>query len=258
VHLIPARAAGPWWWESARFQALLLASSWFRQSGGISSRLVVEPVETHQRVTPTVGQARRFTMKILDYLTIILFGIWCVSEIVIGLVSLRNRSRDLSEGRDRFSYFIVWFSTVPAIFIAYLTEKHLIFANGFGSFSTLIPLLGYLGCSVMVFGITIRLVAVATLKRQFTVKVSIIEKHEIVDTGIYGIIRHPAYLGHLASLLGIGLILGNWVGLTVLVVLPLAGILYRIHVEERALLRHFGHAYREYTSRTKKLLPGIW
>jgi protein-S-isoprenylcysteine O-methyltransferase Ste14 len=197
-------------------------------------------------------------MGILGYLTITLFTIWCASEIVISLVSLRNQSRDLSEGRDRFSYFIVWFSTVLPIFIAYLTEKHLIFANGFGSFSTLFPLLGYLGCSVMVFGITIRLVAVATLKRQFTVKVSILEKHEIVDTGIYGIIRHPAYLGHLASLLGIGLILGNWVGLTALVVLPLAGILYRIHVEERALLCHFGRMYQKYTSRTKKLLPGIW
>jgi protein-S-isoprenylcysteine O-methyltransferase Ste14 len=103
-----------------------------------------------------------------------------------------------------------------------------------------------------------RLVAVATLKRRFTVKVSIIEKHEIVDTGIYGVIRHPAYLGHLVSLLGIGLILGNWVGLSALVVLPLAGILYRIHVEERALLRYFGPAYQAYINRTKRLLPGIW
>ena len=197
-------------------------------------------------------------MEILEYLTITLFTIWCASEIMINLISFRNRSRDLSEGVDRFSYFIVWFSTVPPILLAYLIQKHSIFANGFGSFSTLFPLLGYLGCLFIAFGITIRLVAVATLKKQFTVKVSILEKHEIMDTGIYGIIRHPAYLGHLASLLGIGLILGNWVGLTALVVLPLSGILYRIHVEERALLCHFGHMYQKYTSRTKKLLPGIW
>jgi isoprenylcysteine carboxyl methyltransferase (ICMT) family protein YpbQ len=36
--------------------------------------------------------------------------------------------------------------------------------------------------------------AVATLKQQYTVKVSIIEMHKIVETGIYKIIRHPAYL----------------------------------------------------------------
>lgn len=197
-------------------------------------------------------------MELLKYLSITLFAIWCISEIVISLISLRNRSRDLSEGADRYSYFIVWFSTVPPIGLAYLIRAHLMFANGFGSLSTLFPLLGYLGCLVIVFGITIRLVAVATLKRRFTLKVTIIEKHEIVDTGIYGLIRHPAYLGHLASLLGIGLVLGNWVSLMALVVLPLAGMLYRIHVEESALLRCFGPAYQEYASRTKRLLPGIW
>ena len=197
-------------------------------------------------------------MEILKYLTITLFAIWCVSEIVISLISFRNRSRDLSEGADRFSHFIVWFSTVPPILLAYLIQKHSILANGFGSFSTLFPLLGYLGCLFIAFGVTIRVMAVATLKKQFTVKVSIIERHEIVETGIFKIIRHPAYLGHLASLFGIGLVLGNWVGLMALVVLPLLGILYRIHVEESVLLGYFGSAYQEHANRTKRLLPRIW
>ena len=148
-------------------------------------------------------------MEILRYLTITLFAIWCVSEIIISLISDRNKSRDSSNGADKFSFFIVWFSTIPPILFAYLIRKHSIFANGFGSFSTLFPLLGYLGCLFIAFGITTRVIAVATLKKQFTVKVSIIEKHEIVKTGIYGIIRHPAYLGYLASLFGIGSVLGN-------------------------------------------------
>ena len=197
-------------------------------------------------------------MLILDYLTIVLFTLWCGSEIVISLVSFRNRSRVLSGGTDRFSSFIVWFSTILPLGFAVLIRAHQGFANGFGSLSTLFPLLGYLGCLMMAFGITIRFVAVATLKRQFTLKVSIIEQHEIIDTGIYGIIRHPAYLGHLASLFGIGLVSENWVSLTALIVLPLAAMLYRIHVEERTLLRHFGPAYQAYASRTKRLFPGVW
>ena len=48
------------------------------------------------------------------------------------------------------------------------------------------------------------------------------------------------------------------VSLVALVLLPLAGILYRIHVEEGALLRYFGSAYQAYADRTKRLLPGIW
>jgi protein-S-isoprenylcysteine O-methyltransferase len=197
-------------------------------------------------------------MEMLRYLTITVFVTWCVSEIAIGLISCRNRSKDLSTRADRLSYFIVWFSTVPPIGFEYLLRVHPIFANGFGNFSTRFPLLSYVGCLVIAFGVTIRLVAVATLKKQFTLQVSMVEKHQIVDTGIYGMIRHPAYLGHLASLLGIGLVLGNWVGLMALVVLPLASILYRMHVEERALLGYFGSAYQAYASRTKRLLPGIW
>ncbi len=197
-------------------------------------------------------------MLFLDYLTVALFTTWCASEIVISLISHRNRSRGLSDSADRFSHFFVWLATVPPIGFAILIRDHRIFANGFGGLSTLFPLPGYLGCLLMALGITIRLVAVATLKRQFTVNVSIVEKHEIVDTGIYGKVRHPAYLGLLASLLGMGLVSENWLSLVMLIALPLAATLYRIHVEERALLRHFGSAYQAYANRTKRLLPGIW
>jgi len=197
-------------------------------------------------------------MELLRYLTATLFVIWCVSEVVISFISGINKSKVSSIRTDKFSFFIVWLSTIPPIVFAFLIQKHSIFPNGFGSFTTLFPILGYLGCLFIAFGITVRLMAVARLKQQFTTKVSIIEKHEIVETGFYKIIRHPAYLGYLASLLGIGLVLGNWVGLTALVMLPLAGILYRIHVEESVLLAHFGPAYQDYVNRTKRLLPGIW
>jgi protein-S-isoprenylcysteine O-methyltransferase Ste14 len=197
-------------------------------------------------------------MEFLQYLTITLFAIWCLSEIVISLISAVNKSTVSSTGADKFSFVIVWLSTIPPILLAYLIQKNSIFPNGFGSFSTLLPFLEYLGCFFIAFGVTIRLIAFATLKQQFTAHVSIVESHKIVETGIYKTIRHPAYLGYLVSLLGIGLVLGNWVGLIGLVVLPLAGILYRIHVEESVLLGYFGAAYREYAKRTKRLLPGIW
>jgi protein-S-isoprenylcysteine O-methyltransferase Ste14 len=197
-------------------------------------------------------------MGFLFYLTVALLAIWSASEVLISLISHRNRSGGASEGEDKLSAFVMWLSIVPPIWFTILIWAHLIFPDGFGSLSTLSPLLGYLGCLFIVCGITIRLVAVATLKRQFTITVSIVENHELVDTGLYRMIRHPAYLGHLASLLGFGLASGNWFSLAVLVVLPLAATSYRIHVEEGALLRHFGPAYQAYASRTKRLIPGIY
>lgn len=197
-------------------------------------------------------------MKILEYLVITLFVIWCGSEIIISLMSAINKSRVSSTRTDKFSFLIVWLSTFPPILFAYLIQKHSIFSSGFGSFSAQFRFMVYLGCLFIAFGVTIRLIAIITLKQQFTTTVSIIEGHRIVQTGIYKVIRHPAYLGYLAVMLGIGLVLENWVGLTALVVLPLSGILYRIHVEESVLLDYFGSAYQEYANRTKRLLPRIW
>ena len=195
-------------------------------------------------------------MAIVDRLTTALLTIWGVTEIVISLISFRNRPKASSGGADRFSHFAVWLATIPPLFFAALMRAR--FAHGFGSLSPLFPALGYLGCLALTLGITLRVIAVATLKKQFTVRVAIVEHHQIVDTGIYGIIRHPSYLGHLASLLGMGLLSENWISLIVSIILPVAAILYRIHVEEAALVRHFGPAYQVYARRTKRLLPGIW
>jgi len=197
-------------------------------------------------------------MKTVEYIAIAWFVIWCGSEIVISMISVVNKSAASSTKTDKFSFLVVWLSTFPPILFAYLINRHFILSNGFGNFSTQFQFMVYLGCLFIAFGVLLRLIAVTTLKKQFTVRVSIIEGHKIVETGIYKVIRHPAYLGYLAIMLGIGMVLGNWVGLTALAVLPFLGILYRINVEENVLLSYFGSAYQEYANRTKRLLPRIW
>lgn len=193
----------------------------------------------------------------LNTVTIALFTLWCMTELMINLISFRNRS-SVSDHVDRRSYLAIWFSVIPPVVFAMLVWKHTILPNGFGDLTTLFPLLGYLGCVLILVGIVIRVVAVITLGRQFTTKVAIIEKHEIIDTGIYKVIRHPAYTGLLLSLLGIGLVSGNLISLVALTVLPIASTIYRVHIEEIALSRHFGTAYQAYMNRTKRLIPGIW
>lgn len=71
----------------------------------------------------------------------------------------------------------------------------------------------------------------------------------IAPSGIFG---KPAVV------LGLGLVSGNWLSLSVLVVFPVAATAYRIQIEETALTLHFGKSYREYANRTKRLLPGIY
>ena len=50
----------------------------------------------------------------------------------------------------------------------------------------------------------------------------------------------------------------NWAGLAAITLLPLAILLWRIHIEENALLATLGDRYRAYASHHKRLVPLIW
>ncbi|MGH3673238.1 MAG: methyltransferase family protein [Pseudonocardiaceae bacterium] len=81
----------------------------------------------------------------------------------------------------------------------------------------------------------------------------------MVDTGPDRWVRHPSYTGALATIVGTGLALGNWVTVAVLTVAPTAALLFRIRVEEAALLAGLGEPYRRYTAAVRaRLIPGVW
>ena len=81
--------------------------------------------------------------------------------------------------------------------------------------------------------------------------------HTLVTGGIYGVIRHPSYLGLLINSLGWSLAFRSGVGvlLTVLLIPPL---LARIDAEENLLYSQFGDDYNTYRSRTSRVIPGIY
>ena len=60
------------------------------------------------------------------------------------------------------------------------------------------------------------------------------------------------------ALLGFGLILGNWAGLLASFVLILAAVIYRIRIEERALLQALGDPYRRFATSRARLVPFVW
>jgi protein-S-isoprenylcysteine O-methyltransferase len=94
--------------------------------------------------------------------------------------------------------------------------------------------------------------------RFFTVDVAIATDHRVVDTGPYRSVRHPSYAGAILAFVGYGICLGNWVSLLALTVPVARAFLLRIEVEERALSAALGDSYREYASRTHRLLPFVY
>ena len=114
------------------------------------------------------------------------------------------------------------------------------------------------GLILLAAGIAVRSTAIAQLGRFHTPVVAIQAGHYVVDTGLYRHVRHPSYLGACIAFFGFGLGLGSWLSPLVLVGLLLAGYLYRIQVEERALLESLGDEYAAYQRRTYRLIPGLY
>ena len=104
----------------------------------------------------------------------------------------------------------------------------------------------------------LRLWSVQTLGRYFTLTVQTSPDQPVVSTGPYRYVRHPAYSALLIAAVAGGLLIGNWLSLVVLLAAVGAGLAYRISVEEGALARDIGRAYRDYAATHKRLVPFVW
>ena len=114
------------------------------------------------------------------------------------------------------------------------------------------------GSAVAWLGIGVRAWAIATLGRFFRRDVTIAADQEVVSTGPYRFVRHPAYSANLVVVAGVGLMLGNALALIVMIVVAFAGHVPRIRVEEAALERELGEPYRRFEAGRARLVPGVW
>src|SRR5258708_4278461 len=171
-------------------------------------------------------------------------AVWVGLEIVVAIVT------GGTSAKDRGSFRVMWLLLFAGIFTASQLKRQLPMPDRNAMF--------WLGIALILTGIAIRATAILTLRRYFTVRVTIQESHELIDRGLYRWIRHPSYTGALISFIGLGFAFGSWLSLGIIVAAALIGFGYRIRVEETALVSHFGDRYRDYAGRTKRLLPGIY
>ena len=87
--------------------------------------------------------------------------------------------------------------------------------------------------------------------------VEVVEGQKVVDSGLYGIVRHPMYFATLLLFLSMPIILGSLISVVVFLAYPFI-IAKRIKNEE-ALLESELDGYKEYKSKVKfRLIPFIW
>ena len=88
-----------------------------------------------------------------------------------------------------------------------------------------------------------------------TIEVS--DNQKVIDTGLYGIVRHPMYLATIFLFLSMPLILGSLISFIVFLIYPFI-IIRRLNNEERILEKEL-KGYKEYKKKVRyKLIPFIW
>jgi len=192
------------------------------------------------------GFAAFFSHLPLIALTLVLFALSGVALFTQGNVSPGERE-------DRANRWVFAAIGILALLAAYLpayTDR-----RGLWTFDG--DAVRWLGVALFAAGGVLRLWPVFVLGRRFSGLVAIQPGHTLVTGGVYGVIRHPSYLGLLINALGWALAFRSGIGvlLTALLVPPLVA---RIRAEERLLHSQFGSEYDAYRARTSRLIPGIY
>lgn len=87
--------------------------------------------------------------------------------------------------------------------------------------------------------------------------VEVFEDQKVVDTGMYGIVRHPMYMTTVLLFLSIPMVLGSWIGFVIFLVYPFL-LVKRIKNEEKVLEEGL-EGYTEYKKKVKyHMIPFIW
>ena len=96
------------------------------------------------------------------------------------------------------------------------------------------------------------------LGRNWSISLEIRERHELIRSGPYALVRHPMYTSFLLMALGQLFLLSNWVaGLAGLIGFSIL-FFGRVDKEERMMLDNFGSQYRAYMETTKRIIPYLY
>jgi protein-S-isoprenylcysteine O-methyltransferase len=114
------------------------------------------------------------------------------------------------------------------------------------------------GLGLLWFGLALRALSILWLGHLFNAAVVIQRGHRLVTSGPYRFVRHPSYTGAVIAAVGLGIGAGHWTTAAVFALGWLAGLAYRIPVEEQAMRLAFGRAYDDYCARTKRLVPLVY
>jgi protein-S-isoprenylcysteine O-methyltransferase Ste14 len=175
--------------------------------------------------------------------------------VVLAALAVPSGSSGISSGEeeDRGNRWVLGAFSLIALVMAFFSS----YTDRIGFWTLDGDAMRWVGVAVCFLGGLLRIIPVYVLRDRFSGLVAIQPGHKLETHGIYGVIRHPSYLGLLATSLGWVLAFRSGVGvvLTALLLVPLVA---RIRAEERLLRSHFGAEYDAYFAHTWRLIPWVY
>ncbi len=192
------------------------------------------------------GSARFFSHPPLVALTAV-----TVALVIAAMFSEGHIGSGVRE--DRSNRWVIVAFTILGLALAYLPAL----SDRFDALTIGGESVRWVGVAIYTLGGILRLAPVFVLGRRFSGLVAIQRDHTLVTDGLYGVIRHPSYLGLLATAVGWSLAFRAGVGLVIAALIMLV-LMKRMDAEERLLGQTFGAEYEAYRARTWRLVPYLY
>jgi len=172
-----------------------------------------------------------------------------VVVVVIERALETNFSRKAARGQKKMNW------SLPAFFILHVGIITGMTVEFFLKGAVVNVWVSMAGLVMFAAAMWLRLVAIRTLDRFWSLDVEIREGHKLIRHGVYGYMRHPVYSAIILEFIGMNLVANSYWTLlaTVALYFPLLGL--RLVQEEEALIEKFGEDYRRYRQEVRAIVP---
>ncbi|MED0949368.1 isoprenylcysteine carboxylmethyltransferase family protein [Bacillus mobilis] len=178
-------------------------------------------------------------MFLLAYLPILLYV----------LLELYRSSPVKEEKQNRGSSFFI-----GVVFALMLTIPEIMYFFTVNKINSLL----FFGVIIALIGVWIRFSSMKILGRFYSRNVGMQGGHKLIQNGLYKYVRHPGYLGSFLTFLGFAISSSSFIAVIINIILFFLVYSYRIKIEERVLITLFGEQYRQYQSKTWRIIPFLY
>ena len=176
-----------------------------------------------------------------------------VESVIRAPLNRKRKEQKMSERRvtsQETIILILLLIGMMVVPVVYAVTDWLDFAN-----YTLPVWAGWIGVAILAGALFVFWRAHADLGLNWSPTLEIREKHELITSGIYGVIRHPMYASQWLWVIAQPLLLQNWVAGWLNFLVFILFYTVRVKAEEQMMIEQFGDEYRAYMKKVGGVIP---